>query len=616
MKFFSRRPSTLSTIAFLAFVVFFAIPFAFHQIYANDIWKALYSGRYLAVFGQFPHHSTFTFSPVEEIVLRDTYNWLGNLVLLGIYTAGGVSFLQGFRFFVVLFAVFMPLSILKEDRFSPIVLLFAFCYMAGLKQKLLLRTAIFAVPGFVTLFWLLVNYERTKSPGYLWGLPLLFLFWGNMHGSYVLGFGFLLVTWLGCLVDSLVFSNWGATPSFRKLGLVVLVVLLVIVFVKPFPDYKVPSTVSTIGTRITGAISPTESGLSVAPERKTGSSTTGNRTEEMKETTSGESGAFVSTLGRLRGLLVGEQAWRSSEFSSPLTGYSFLFVSMTLVLFPIGLGVFLVSPKSIRFFHLLPVLAAIVLSMLFLRSVGYFSLVTFPIVLQKIRAGHLSSVQLGSVVYYASVIGVGILSFNLGFKMIQGRTGEFFGSPKLILESGTAERFSRRIPAYVLREFPRERFFTQYNISAYLVWKWWPYKKVFFDSKGSAYRDNFFREYGTSTQEKLTRKYNIDFVLNPYNVPYNYAYYIPDKGWNLVAFDSGMILFGRANRVDPVDPLKALLITADEFRSLRPDVKEAVGLLVNLVYRRRNLGRLDISESGNVVLENDSNRTPLKPTDD
>lgn len=592
------RKSLLYGFLFFGLILLFAFPLSFHQIYANDIWKALYSGRYLSVFQQFPHHSTFTYSPVKDFLVRDTFNWLGNLVLLGVFRAGGAIGLQGLRFAFVLFAVLLPLS-LSSNRRNPMLLLFLICFLFGIEQKLLMRTAIFVVPGITLLFWFLMRFEIETSPNYLWGIPVVFLFWSSMHGSYIVGLILLILAWFGGLLDVLRNTELNALYRPLRVGLILLLSLVVVTFVKPFPDYTFWNKTTGMVQRVERSVSTLAGGLSFGniDSEATNSSGISRGSDQGSSTAqSSVSGKEKSSLlqwsfQKLRQMIISDRPWRSNEFSFPLSEYSFLFVSMTMALFPLGFAVFWVGDRF-RFFHFLPFLGAFFLSVSYLRTIGYFPLVLLPITLTKARFGDFDRIKIGGVVQYASVFAVAILSLNMTYYAWKGNVAAFFGSPEMELRAGYARRFSPNVPNYVLRKYPSERVYTPYNVSGYLIWKWWPYKQVIFDTKGSAYTDDFFREFGANHQKDLMDRYNIDFVINPYHVPYVFSYYIPDRDWHLLAYDSGMMFFGRATKVEPVESFRALLLSEEEYRSLRPKLRYAVNYLTRYLHKNQNVGNL------------------------
>ncbi len=196
-QYVEDRP-LLGGMIFYGLLTVMIFPILGELVSSNDIFKALYSGRYLWWFGQFPHHSTFTFSPVLEFLPRDSFNWLGNLILLGVFQTTGYTGLQLLRGLIVAVIVGLVHSLFDWDR-NPIFLVLLFFVITALGQKLLIRTAMVAAPGLTVLLWIgTAGWDREDRTIY-WLFPLVLLVWSQIHGSYQLGAGVLVVFLIGDL---------------------------------------------------------------------------------------------------------------------------------------------------------------------------------------------------------------------------------------------------------------------------------------------------------------------------------------------------------------------------------------------------------------------------------
>lgn len=591
------RPLLL--LGFLGVVLFLT---GFFQQYSNDLWKALYSGRYLSLFHQFPHHSTFTFSPVENFQPRDAYNWLGNLFFVGYYQLLGINGLIVLRFFVLLFATGVTYSIFDEVR--PLVVISLIVYAFGVKQKLLLRTALFVLPGLSLTLWCWAKSHLTGRRTYRWGIPLVLTVWSNLHGSYLVGVGLLILLVAGERLDAWLLGDGFDPRACSKSLLLVLVVLLAVVFVKPFPDYSLPNKFGGFVERSSAAVLSYES--AEAPPA--------NANVDGEEPASVSGGESLRTrLYRMvrnltRGIVFDEQGWRSGEFAFPLRGYSYLFVAVTLAIVPITFGLFLVNLRRIRFVHLLPVLGAFVLSLGYIRTVAYLPMVAVPVAFWKARLGDFEGVELGPIVMFAVGVAIAALATSMTVHAATGNIGRFFGVEQNRLRFGTDVRFSQRLPDYVLREFPEERILVHYNVSSYVLWRWWPRKKVFIDTKGSAYEDDFFDAYGRNSPGDLAERHGLDYLMVPMGTPRNIHRLIPGEDWAPVAFDEGMIFYERVETPRYVDPLDAILLGAGDFRRLPDYVKPGFRSMITYLYRFQNIARRNSASAGKEGTMNGTDR--------
>jgi hypothetical protein len=318
----------------------------------------------------------------------------------------------------------------------------------------------------------------------------------------------------------------------------------------------------------------------------------------------------LSVLKQLfRGIIFESQSWRSGEFTFSLYAYSMLFVAMTVALVPFAFGIFLVNPSAIRFVHLLPVLGAFFISFGYLRTVAYLPLVVVPIALIKYRLGHFDHISLGRVTEYAALAGVLLIAGNLIYLIYSGNVGSFYGSGNHRFEIGSTPRFTDRMPQYILEHYPDENILVHYNLSGYYIWRWWPYKKVFIDTKGSAYKDEFFAEYGEHRPSKLAEMFGLDYVLVPISLPRNIASLIPSEKWAVVAFDEGTILYERVDSPRGVDPFDVTLVTESDYKNLTPALQRAFRSMITIIDELQNAKKMNTNQSSDQPpAENTGNR--------
>ncbi|MFB6354951.1 MAG: hypothetical protein ABEJ65_00350, partial [bacterium] len=232
---------------FFIALVAFSLPLLINEIYTIDFWKALYTGRYIVYEGSLPNHSVFTYSPVQSHLLRNSFTWLGNTLLYGVFALAGYGGLQALRVFIVGVMMIVMLA-LQKFRCNVINLLGLLILLFGVFLKLQIRTPIFILLFMpVVLFtWYHARYEGHSLLIYI--LPVLFFLWGNMHANYLTGFGILFLAMSGDLIDRIWCYDQFNGYWCKRYGAVLLFIILAVTFVKPFPDYKLLGTAERIVT--------------------------------------------------------------------------------------------------------------------------------------------------------------------------------------------------------------------------------------------------------------------------------------------------------------------------------------------------------------------------------
>lgn len=518
-----RSKSFWLGLLFYGTLILLVSPILLRQIHANDLWKALYSGRYLSLFHHFPHHSTFTYSPVKDFLGRDAYNWFGNLTFVGIYQLGGLHGLQVFRILIAGFAIVLFHA---ETRFSrtPFILLVLILATYGISQKLRLRTAIFAVPFTLTMLWCWLRYDFDGDPRFLYGLPVLFLLWGNMHGSYIIGIALFLVLLFGKGVELLLqqYRTSDSNPwAFGRLILVTLLITGSVTYAKPYVDDKFSESLGSIPGRLFEHFD-----LNEVPE------TESNNTQTRMN-------GFDRIKRILRESIAPARGFRSNEFGFPLTNMQYAFVRAGFLL---G-GILLIALIAGRLpYSYLPLLVAtLIFGMAYLRSVPYLTFVLGSLGCFCYGRNRLpdwldSSLINGLALFVIVTLGVAIITVSsTGLSNLTHQKYHRFGF-------GKVQKFSNAIPRYVLKNYPRRRIANSLNTGTFLIWKFWPYKRVFVDSKTSAYPIRFWQSIRKHGVRKILKFNGIGlFIVSRTNPNAQRLSLHPE--WVLERSRNGLLLF-------------------------------------------------------------------------
>jgi len=179
-------------------------------------WQMAY-GRYLVEHTTLiPDHTAFSWTPSSNDTIY--CSWTAELFFYGLYQVGGLPLIFAFRYGCILLTVWLLFDFsrrlsAREPRLNwhsrPELFLYAVLMVLAGYVGTILKPEIFSLVCFHLLAW---GYFRMKLEArdgaavvngrWLWGYPLLMLFWVNTHGVFMFGLAALIVLcageWLNC----------------------------------------------------------------------------------------------------------------------------------------------------------------------------------------------------------------------------------------------------------------------------------------------------------------------------------------------------------------------------------------------------------------------------------
>jgi hypothetical protein len=184
---------------------------------ASDAWYTLLGGRTVAHSG-LPHHEVLTVLAHGRRWVDQ--QWLGHLVLYGLWDAGGwplatLSIVAMFTGALALCAT-SARSLGASERSTSLILLA--CFLVGVPNTAL-RAQVVAYPLFSLVLLLLLADERRPSRRVFLVFPLLVL-WANVHGSIVVGAA--LVALRGATIVLSVSRRRAPAAAFKRAAILVL----------------------------------------------------------------------------------------------------------------------------------------------------------------------------------------------------------------------------------------------------------------------------------------------------------------------------------------------------------------------------------------------------------
>jgi hypothetical protein len=209
-----------------------------YPVCEGDFFWHLNSGEWIWNHKSLPDVDPFTFTADPQIAAHGSHRiqiiltqyWLGQLILYGLWSVGGFKGIILTRA-LCYSAILIGIGTWSRQRAKGILpFFFLFLVGAQLLRYPNERPQLFAfllMP--IVLYFLETMRENGDSiKSSYWLLPLLMLTWANIHGSFILGAGIIILFAVGHLVHS-----WKDTAPIRKGYLFCLLVSVVITLVNP-----------------------------------------------------------------------------------------------------------------------------------------------------------------------------------------------------------------------------------------------------------------------------------------------------------------------------------------------------------------------------------------------
>lgn len=499
---------------FIIFGIFIVLLTTFKITGDDDVFWHLATGKYIIETGHVPSQDVFGF--VTEGQEWMPFEWGWDILTYGIYSVGGYEGLSILRTAIFLLIFYIYFLIYKKFKISPTISFLILTVLAfGTMDRLSPRPHIISFLFFVLLLYIIIQYRYFNRANYkiLFFLPLIFLFWANMHMGIIAGmflFGIWLVSEVIIYFKPQSFSSKEipalSKPELTRLALIFLACILIMLVNPNFYQTYIY------------AYSHTKMKL----------------LETINEWRSpfgdGSDGGFVGTIYKIflfGGLIILYYAVKKKDLFAALVYLGFAFYSVRAVRFTVDYNI------------IVSVFFTIALSFIIenLRSKGIKNLFTLNPIPKVIISVFLiycifnlpnNKLYLETLQYYR-ISGFGINSDFIPTQMFD------FMKQNQIPEKG-------------------ERVFNHFGTGGFLIWNF-PGEKNFIDSRNL--NDSIFFEYNTITGkrpgfEQKVKDYNFDYAM--YLAPdlvrapqemeqTSISYFSKNPDWRLVFWDDKSFLW-------------------------------------------------------------------------
>lgn len=151
----------------------------------NDFWWYMRVARDALANGAIPQVDTLSFTHAGQPIVY--HSWLSAMIFYLTYQAGGLPGIVILRVLSIAATLVIMWYLMYRTGLDPI-LTAGLLFLAGLATSnnwATIRPQMFIIPLFLLTLGILIRWEE-KENRVLWFLPIISLFWVNLHGSFIL----------------------------------------------------------------------------------------------------------------------------------------------------------------------------------------------------------------------------------------------------------------------------------------------------------------------------------------------------------------------------------------------------------------------------------------------
>ncbi len=178
----------------------------------TDIWGHVRFGQDILKIGAVPVHDPYSYLTGNSKWIN--HEWLAEVIFALFYNAAAAPGLVALKsFFVIAISLLLWRNLLKDGfrlLSAAVVMVFVEILLAPAFPPL--RPHLFTCLLLSMELLILATYTAKMATGsrslIILLLPLLFLFWANVHGGFIMGLIILLVWWLIVIAETIWSRNW------------------------------------------------------------------------------------------------------------------------------------------------------------------------------------------------------------------------------------------------------------------------------------------------------------------------------------------------------------------------------------------------------------------------
>jgi hypothetical protein len=448
----------------------------------TDTGYHIRAGEYILATHTVPHHDIFSY--ISPPMPWTAHEWLAEVIMGFLHRGFGLTGVVIFFAFLLAGTYYYLFRMLRTDKGNIILaVLIALLVVASSMLHWHARPHIFSLVLTLGWYYILDAFQSDRK-NYLFLLPLLMLFWVNLHGGFITGFVMLGIYFIGNLVRCRNAGEMKGAVRKMKLLAIVTIVSLVACLLNPFGYHILLFPFNLVGNRY---------------------------------------------------LMDHVQEFLSPNFHEPMP---FKYLLLLLIAF-IG-----VSSRKLNAIELLLILFFLNMCLFSVRYIPLFAIIAAPIIMRygerlleglkgwprkflETRGDRFASVDSASRGHLWPVAGlVAVVSLAANGHLVR----KF--DPKQ--RPTAAVEFLKKEPI-------KGNMFNNDQFGSYIIYSAWPQYKVFFDGRSDMYGVKRMKEYFKVMSfqpgwEKIIDKYRIGWII--YNADSELCRYLLERpDWKLIYAD-------------------------------------------------------------------------------
>lgn len=499
----------LRILSIILLFVFFA-SFLIHPLYSinQDIGRHLKSGEIIWQTKNVYKTNLFSFTEPDRPFIN--HHWLSEVAFYGLNNAIGLKGLILFKVAVILLALgLLWASVYRKTGFWPLAISSLVGFMVFI-ERTDVRPEIFSYLFLAFFIFAIFKSKNESQHKWLWFLPMVQVFWTNMHIYFAIGPIMLFFFVIDRVIEKKIISkSESLNPNKKSFGFWILdlfrnsrlefrIWLLVIMATLINPNF------------ISGALYP----LTV-----------------------------LKNYGY--SIVENQNIFFLRDYGISLTAINIFEISLAVLI----LG-FIIAFKNGRkqiTFEVLSTIFFTVMAVKMLRNFGLYGLAFIPLV----------ALNLSTVLPLTPFNGVS----PQGRRMTVGYITIAIVLVFLTWQNVQADKFGLDIPVGAEKgvQFLRENnisgpVFNNFDVGSFLIWKTFPERKVFVDGRPEAYSVDFFEKIYKPMQmdqkvwEKYSKQYDINYIFFDYHdiTPWARTFLArisQDKNWVRTYVDEYVVIF-------------------------------------------------------------------------
>lgn len=464
-----------------------------------DIFYHLSTGKYILETGKINQIDPFSFTVGNTSL--SIQSWLAGVIFYCIYTIVGLNGLIIFKAILltlVFFILYKTMQVTGEKGYLTLFTLIVVAFVVRFRMSI--RPHIFEFL-FLAIFFYVLNVYKFRAKNYLFILPIVQLFWVNIHGSHILSLMIPLIFLVGEGIA--VYSGNREAPIFTK---------------KQFINL----TLTIVALVIATLINPAAFKAFLFPFFLTG------QTLYMQNIQEWQPLRLVHLIDLDYGI---RYTW----------GFSLLLI--------LCLSVFVRQFKKIDFTELLTFFAFLYLAVKGIRLLPEFAIAVGPVVVRGLNLFSFTKIssRLERIKFITPLILTACIGIIFYLVVLNSKTYAF--------GLGLKERVFPVMAGDFLRHNNIQgNMFNSIGYGGYLIWRLFPEQKVFIDGRNDVYNQDFYKSYldghlSHNVWQRVVKDYDIEWVILEYSRDYakkeRIAHLIENPEWALIYWDREAIVYAK-----------------------------------------------------------------------